>query len=740
MNNPLLDKNFLNELDKNNQREIYAKIISLTSNELPIEEITGTVTQGTLSIDGSSRVRRTCSLSLVANRLNINEYYWSFATKFKLIIGLKMTKDMRNKYSNYFDISVDPDTGQIFVNNEPALMYQDYPDIIWFKQGTFLITSFKYILNTNGTDNIYISGKDKMALLNGDISGTFMHTIDVGTEEILEYDDEMNVINRTQTPLTIKQIITELIHKYGNEPIHNIIVNDLDDNGLIMLDYNGENDIYLFKNIKTGLFENVLFDGDIIRYDKYNNPIKLSSLKEYELDSLASNYISTTAKLIKNTDNILDTTYFTIVKCSYGSIVGYRTTDWTYPSEGGELIINAGQTVTQALDSICNVFDNEYEYFYDIDGRFVFQKKITYINTHWNNLLDTWELNKSNNELEKTTYVESDKLVSQFSYSFIGNQLMTTFNNSPNINNVKNDFAIWGKRKAKLNSKENAIHLRCAIDEKPEKYVSFDNIEYTSDKWDWRELIYQMAQDYYNHNHDDDYEIVLHKNNPTYPFGKTGYEAYYEDMLGFWRLIYNPQSKDNDKFFIKRNDNELLSDFQKRRYWNRDVINNPSALVFWFDFINGKTSDLNKYSVKAIGNRPKIVNNDKIRAIYYGEVPTLIYITLDEYRKLKNNNLLKDGYTYIILPESIEEYFDATRKQKSTQDELDNLLYQHSYCTESITINTIPIYYLEPNTRISVYDEKTKINGEYIVNKFVITLNYNGTMQIMATKAPTRLF
>jgi len=105
---------------------------------------------------------------------------------------------------------------------------------------------------------------------------------------------------------------------------------------------------------------------------------------------------------------------------------------------------------------------------------------------------------------------------------------------------VKNDFAIWGKRKAKLNSKENAIHLRCAIDEKPDKYISFDGIEYNSDKWDWRELIYQMARDYYNHNHDDDYEVVLHKNNPSYPFGKTGYESYYEDMLGFWRTIYNP--------------------------------------------------------------------------------------------------------------------------------------------------------------------------------------------------------
>jgi hypothetical protein len=44
MKNPLLNKQLLNELDKNNQREIYAKIISLTSDELPVEEITGTVT------------------------------------------------------------------------------------------------------------------------------------------------------------------------------------------------------------------------------------------------------------------------------------------------------------------------------------------------------------------------------------------------------------------------------------------------------------------------------------------------------------------------------------------------------------------------------------------------------------------------------------------------------------------------------------------------------------------------
>jgi len=52
----------------------------------------------------------------------------------------------------------------------------------------------------------------------------------------------------------------------------------------------------------------------------------------------------------------------------------------------------------------------------------------------------------------------------------------------------------------------------------------------------------------------------------------------------------------------------------------------------------------------------------------------------------------------------------------------------------------MPIYHLEPNMRISLYDDKAKINGEYIVNKIIISLTYNGTMQIMANKAPIRLF
>ncbi len=738
MINPLNDKEFIKKLDQNHQREIYARIVSLTMDELPVEEISGKVSQGTISIDGTSAVRRTCSLTLIADRLNINEYYWSFTTKFKLYIGLKVPQDLKREYENHQTYTLDAMSGRPILNGEVTLKYEEYPDIVWFPQGLYLITDFKYINNTNGTDNIYISGKDKMALLNGDIGGHLPHATDFGIEEIYTYDQATGKqVDKQEVELTIKQIVREMIHKYGNEPFHNIVVNDLDDNGLQLLDYKGKEDIYLFKNVNSGLYEQVVFDGDVIRYDNRNTPITLSEMSSDELDSLSSSFVKKIAKKVKATDSLADRVFYTVVKCGYGAVLGYRTTDYTYP---GDFIMNPGDTITAALDKIVKTFGDEYEYFYNLDGQFVFQKKLTYVNTSWNSLTNTWESNEKD-ELIKSVYAESAKLVSQVQYSFIGGEMTTTFNNTPNISNIRNDYAIWGKKKKNSDGKDNAIHMRVAIDTKPTEYKAFDGTVYSIEQWDWRELIYQMALDFYNHNHDDDFDVILHNNNPSYKFGKTGYEQYYTDMIGFWRLLYNP-SKDADKeiYWIEKTENQSDEEFKEVQYWNKLVFSDPSSLLFWFDFLNAETGDLNKYSVQAIGDRTKVVNDDDIKAIYYGEIPNLIYITTDKYQELKSVNMLNDGYTYILLPDEMEEYFDVSFKNKSCQDELDNLIYQYAYCNESIQINSIPIFHLEPNMKISVFDSKTKINGEYIVNKIVIPLGYNGQMQIMATKAPIRLF
>jgi hypothetical protein len=52
----------------------------------------------------------------------------------------------------------------------------------------------------------------------------------------------------------------------------------------------------------------------------------------------------------------------------------------------------------------------------------------------------------------------------------------------------------------------------------------------------------------------------------------------------------------------------------------------------------------------------------------------------------------------------------------------------------------LPVYYLEPNTRIFVKDEDSGVEGEYIINKLTVPLAYNGTMSISATKAISNLY
>jgi len=104
MKNPLLDYNFLHALDAKRNRVTYARITSLTLDNLPVERIEGVFTGGSITIDGSSAVRRICNLTMTTKNLNMNNIYWGLTTRVKIEIGLE--------------------------NN--LVEYPDYPPIIWF--------------------------------------------------------------------------------------------------------------------------------------------------------------------------------------------------------------------------------------------------------------------------------------------------------------------------------------------------------------------------------------------------------------------------------------------------------------------------------------------------------------------------------------------------------------------------------------------------------------------------------
>lgn len=705
----IYDKDFLKRLDQQRDRVIYARITSLTLDEYPIETIEGRVTQGSINIDGSSAVRRTCNLSLVgASDL---DYNWGLKTKFKLEIGLQ----------NQIDSS--------------------YPSIIWFEQGIYYITSFSSSHSTSSF-SIAISGKDKMCQLNGELGGKFNSSIDLGQYEEVDKNGDIRIIK-----YPIKQIIRDLVHQYGNEPFHKIIINDLDELGLELQEYMYDIPMYLFRRAKdeSGNFFNGTLNG--------NQPCwidgvqkTLGEIENYDSlsDDFAINLIEPTKVKLESTNTDDEAIY--VAKIEFGQTAGYKEIDLVFPTE---FICNIGDTVTSALDKIKNTF-GDFEYFYNIDGDFVFQKKRTYLNSSWN------PISSDGNSI----YVETIAEANQFSYIFSGTDTFTTISNAPNISNIKNDFTVWGTRRS-ITGQELPMHMRYALDKRPEVYTSIEVTEddlkaynkkyglsvapqtpityiastnrYTDNgdvvECDWREIIFQMAKDYRKYNHLDDFESRVMAANPnTCPLGKTGYEQYYIDIEGFWRLeLFNPQG-DLEKFYSSDSVNYG---------WNKAVFERPESLAFWFDFLD-TTGELAQYSVPTIGTRPHTENDSNVKAIYYN-TPKIIFYDLSA-DDLYDNRGENTGYRYFNIGSSgFDSMFRKSSQGKSAKDAIDSMLYNYAYCSESITINSIPIYYLEPNTRIYINDMISGLEGEYILNKISLPLGYNGTMSMSAIKATNRL-
>lgn len=837
MRNPLDDKDFLRQLDQEKEREIFAKVISLNYDEDPIEEITGRVTSGSVNLDGTSKSRRSCSLSLVAQELNIHEFYWGLSTKFKLYIGLK------NK-----------------INSE-------YPDIIWFPLGTYVISSFNTSQSTNSY-TVSLQGKDKIALLDGTFGGTVTSlTADFGTETVL---DESGI--STKQSLLIKNIIREVVHEYAREPYHNIIINDLEMCGLELMEYRGEDPMYFLVNTETDEVSNMTMSGTQGPYFYKNYNSTLGTYGGWSAGTVLLKNIPvydnrTATSMTRNYPTLISTdkeTTYSVIRAEYGDSVGYRVTDLVY---AGDLIAQVGGDVaSNVLDKLVSML-GDYEYFYDLQGRFVFQRKKIYLDTSWNNI-------RSDSE-EKQIYVEAAAGTSAVTYSFEDANLITSISNNPDFDNLKNDYSIWGTRTT-AGGNETPIHLRCVIDTKPQYYKNYIGDVYVSKEYageekadvvcDWREIIYQMASDYMKHNHDDNFIVTIAQNNKeVYPTGYTGYELYYTDIYSFWRDLYkldydysynisyvtrsdyenNPSNYfwyeqgsnmsaylktntyyyqdaytiyqkvynmteakykanpsfyyyirqgnssepyDSERDYYTRSEDDYITKKNYKKFntsesnigWNVNVIQAPQSLDFWFDFLD-TNGEVDQYSVRNVGSRPKAENDSDVKAIYFRDIPTMIFVgvtytknqikadlkvnysnyglTKTQYESMskeaidnfiqQNDLVLKaiqkqhddmPGYTFIQLPNYMENLFEISSQGKSAKDILDEWLYNYSYCIESISITTLPIYYLEPNTRIYVRDDNSNINGEYIADRITLPLQYNGTMTITATKAAERIY
>ena len=668
----LKDVNFLNSFDKSKLKQQFVKIIVLTFNEMPIAEIQGKVLSGNLSLDGSSAMRRTTNISLVAdeyvNDLTDTKHLLSINKKVEILIGFTNT------------------TGE----------YEDFP-ILWFPQGTFVIITPNISHETNGI-NISLTLHDKMALLNGECGGTLPASIIF--HQVEDIDENGQIYIRQPT---IYQIIQELVNHFGGQQLGKIIISDIDDKIKKVMKWTGSTPLYLYRSLQDGQLRN----------------------------HFSTNY----SEAQKGSG--------TIQEFEYGQDVGYILTDFVYP---GELVSNAGDTIVTILDKIKNMLGN-YEYFYDVDGNFRFQQIKNYLNTSYS----TFKIN----EIQASNYLV-DYSGGKSVYTFTDADVITAFSNSPQYQQIKNDFIIWGKRKT-IDGKEVPIRYHLAIDKKPptgnqykvffftdpddgitkaKKPVEFANRNSFPLKGQVGNyylaadtaFIYKWAPDVQTYEKTSytietvtatDYRTELYMAGvASQPFGLDS-NYYYTELKNEWPKLYNMRGS-NPGFF-------------------EENLNQPNNIDFFLDFIDTNSS-LAEFSISNIGRRTVVLTDDMVNCIFEPDNPDIVIIQAgtpqtSEIREECENRKQE----YVQVKSELYSLLSNGGSMRSAYEQMRKELYQYTNYNEQVSLTMLPIYYLEPNTRITIRDVESGIYGDYMIKSFSIPLDVNGTMSLSCTRALERI-
>lgn len=677
----LQDKTFLKQLDNLTSKEIFTKIVVLDIREQPVRQIQGRVTGGGISIDGNSSVRRSGSLVFLPEEGEGN------LTSLKNIISIDKKVQIELGYAN--------------TTNK----YTNYP-IIWFPIGIYYITDVSMNKTTTGI-SISLQIQDKMAGLNGVCGGTFQAAVTlhkkadfianiVGTaryngQGLVQLEEPLTttigetfiisgnsdptfngswqvqegstinyiyldmpgledrgiiwntaepqgVITQIGEKIKIYDILREVMNHFGKEDLSNIIIENVPAKAREVLKWVGETPLNLYKN----------WDGTY----------------QYRLTKAAG---------------------MTLVQSfTPGQNIGYRETDFVLTDE---LIAEAGQSITDVLDKIRNTLGN-YEYFYDLDGKFIFREIKNYLNTSLaTNIIET---------IQQDNYFTKAGVLEENMYDFHNGNLITSFSNTPQYSMIKNDFVAWGVQE--IDGRTYPIRYHLAIDKKPKPLDSKNGI------WeDWRNVLYRQGINA---------ESLALVSNP-----------YFLELKNEWPKLYN------------------LDTYK----WKEDILKNPSLAEYFLDFVDNDFL-LNELGIEKIGRRTKVIKDKDINCIFAPPIPEYTIIVTGhtlpheiEEEEAQLAEAIARGKRYATIDVSLLPFLALGTKYKDAFSVVRDNLYVHTNYNTAITIQALPIYYLDVNNRIGVHDDESGIFGDYIVNSINLPLSISETMTINATAALERI-
>ena len=671
----LLEKReFLAQLDDFVNQKRYARLTLLTWDEKPIKDISGEITSGNITKDGSSAVRSTCTLgtSVDATSYSVEDANADFAVNKKIFVevGIK----------NY------------------TKEYPEYP-ILWFPQGVFFIKAFSCNTSTTTAMNISLTLNDKMAMLNGDVGGKFPATT------ILDEEDTQTETGEYATQkVQVYRIIQECVNHFGGEDLNNIVIEDVPLRIKRVMRWTGDEPLYLVSNggqaeagtlsydptttrpssgaylqINNGddagyVYDDFVYDKELVMNAGQSVADALEQIKqylgnyEYFYDVFGifhfreiKNYLNTTQGKVLTTD-MTENDYMVdraipkeVYSFSDSSNLLSMNVNPQYDSIKNDYIVHGTRKMTGS--------DISYDVMYHLAIDSKPKTGNVYVNVLLYRELDT--------DLQKAIFP-------------IQVQTLPDFGEFNSIYKVGNQAYMW-------DSDNTWKEL------KVEAYYDAANPYVTQD---WRtELYLKGLQALYNNSIDQGY--------------------YFAELQNGWPQIYDLKEQ---RFWGEAEDESL----QAR------VLTDGN---FFLDFIDS-SGPMGKWSVSNIGRRSDVVVDDDVNCLFQPEIPNIVFLNLDlqdtdpeEFQKLRDE-CMDSGQPYAQTRGEVFNAFSTGGYHNGAYDRICAELYTHTTYQTTISLTAVPNYYLEPNSRVRIEDNSTQTFGSYMIQNLSLPLAIGSPMSV----------
>lgn len=750
-NSALKRRNFLKTIDNFVNQKQYVRLTLLNWNEEPLKEIQGVIASGSLSKDGSSSIRCTCSLtaSIDSGEYDIENMSYDFAINKKIFIEIGV-----ENHSNQF---------------------LDYP-ILWFPQGVFFIASASASSSVSSAVSLQLTLKDKMCGLSGDVSGTLPAAV---------IFDEMDTQDASGAYVTKKvlvyDIIQELVNHYGGEDLNNIVIEDVPRRIKRVMKWTGSNPLYLVpkqsgsagvvwyaayidkpETLEDGtieilsgqdcgyVYDDFVYDSELSANLGESVTSVLDKIKSY-LGNFEYFYDEFGVFHFREVKNYLNTTQATTLvndMKKHDYLVETTTGKSVYTFSDKDNIISISKT--PQFNNIKNDFiiqgkrqgtnsqqQVDVRYHLCIDRKPLpvtsDERGNNYYNTYYNLLLYTEESTQEIKAAFPTVY--------------------TTKNDFPSIGefntiyfDATNKFAYYWKDDTYKSLKCSAYYP--AVDTLSVSTIAETNSEETKEEEvkpvpapivnggylvkDWRTELYlegMLAKkngiDSGNYYAKIDSiagwqgDILQYAHNC-----RIDTDYYFEELDAFWPQVYDLVDQ---KFIGEKENAELLT----------------SALTdgnYFLDFIDSSTSDLGQFSVSAIGRRTDAVSSDTVNCLFAPEIPNIVFINADEDDKgrTKQQECEDNGMPYTQVRGEVFYNLATGGYKNGAFDQVKYELYLHTTYQNSVSITGLPVFYLEPNSRIELNDTSTNTYGDYNLNTISIPLGPGNAMTVSCNQSIER--